>query len=164
MHIRDGKLKCTDLLTGEIARYVSNRTRCHCIYLSDDIPYDPNFDNLNNNPYQLAIIDYINRNNILFCFDIHGSSAKHEFAVEIGTMGEGNPSLKGNDWLLYRTCSILENHFSPITVNKVFPGKRQNTVIKAVHNNTKAVSMQLEINAKCRCLFGDALIEIINTI
>ena len=82
---REGKIKWADMYTGGIAKYLSETTRCHAIYSCMFTESDPNYDEGDNNRYQLELKKYVNDNNIKLLLDLHGAAKNREYAVEMGT-------------------------------------------------------------------------------
>ncbi len=167
-HFREGQLKCADRFTGSIAILLHQLTGCHIIYSSGYFNGDPNYDNLNSNPYQQALIEYLKEHNIPVLIDLHGASESRPYAVEIGTAPErdmdnniiGNPysSLNGHDFIgkLVRLSfdyafQRLDNTIpTDIWENTIFDAGSQNTVTKSVSRNSNTASIQLEINGHYR--------------
>ena len=70
---REGRLKFADRYTGSIALLLHELTGCHLIYSSGYTGGDPNYDSLESNPYQEALISYTKEHNIHLLIDLHGA-------------------------------------------------------------------------------------------
>lgn len=165
---RNGQLKWADKYTGSIAIALHKITNCHVIYASGYTGGDPNFDPIESNQYQKALIDYVNKHNIHVLIDLHGASASRPYAIELGTaptrdennniIGEANPSLKGFDFigkllrlsLSYMFKNINEANQTEIWDNKIFDAGSINTVTKSISAHSGTSSIQLEINSLYR--------------
>lgn len=171
-HFRDGQKKWADLYTGGIALYLQQITGCHLIYNASFTPKDPNFDTFENNDYQILLKKYLQQAEqistpICVLLDLHGSSAKREYAVELGTAP--NPLLseteKATDLTSLHNHKFIEDivintfnkNFSKLNTpkksvwkNRIFSAGGTNTVTKNISDNSKTDCLQLEINAEYR--------------
>lgn len=166
-HFRNGEIKRADLFTGGIARWLAEKTGCHCITSTRFSKSDPNFDPNENgaNRYQESLCQYVSENDIQIVIDLHGAAATRPYFVEIGTAPVLNPldgsvdenrSLHGHFFIASLIRYSMEFVFGNVpgtdicVQNRVFTAAEQNTVTKQVSMATEAAAVQLEINQKCR--------------
>ena len=171
-HFRNGQKKWADLYTGGIALYLQQITGCHLIYNAGFTEKDPNFDEQENNDYQIKLKNYLYETEqkslpIHVLLDLHGSSETREYAVELGTAPnsilsetERNvdlTSLHGHKFVEDIVIKSFEQHFSGLNTlkksvwkNKIFSAGGVNTVTKNISDSTKTDCLQLEINGEYR--------------
>lgn len=165
---REGQVKWADKYTGAIAILLHKLTGCHVIYASGYTGGDPNYDALDTNPYQNALITYVKENSIPVLIDLHGASSTRPYAAEMGTapvrdqnnsiVGDANPSLKGHLFISKLLRLSFEYSFSRLTndapkeiwLNTIFDAGSQNTVTKAISSCSDTAAIQLEINGQYR--------------
>lgn len=161
--VREGRAKPAELLTGAIARLLGRLTGCHVVYAASSCGGDPNYDEPTSNPYQGALIRYVQRHGIRVLVDLHGSSADRPFAVELGTApgpdGRGDPSLHDHPFIARLLRFSLEHEFeglegvtTDVWRNRLFDAGSQNTVTRNVAAATRTDCIQLEVNARYRSL------------
>ena len=156
-HFRDGEVKCCDMFTGGIARYLHGLTGCHVIYSSKFSKTDPNNDPVGNNEYQEDLQQYVNANNIKLLIDLHGSSKSRPYAVELGTITDDDKSLHGMKFIGEFITEVFDFYFKSLNIeikeiwkNKIFSAGSRNTVTNYISTNTKTATIQLEINGHYR--------------
>ena len=166
-HFRNEQKKWADLWTGGIAFYLQQITGCHLIYNACFAEKDPNFDALENNDYQNALRQYLKNTPVYVLFDLHGSSASREYAVELGTAPspdksehekqEDLTSLHGIKIIEDVVMSAFNQNFAKLETlkksvwkNKIFSAGGQNTITKGISGTTDTACLQLEINAEYR--------------
>lgn len=171
-HFRNGQKKWADLFTGGIAVYLQQITGCHLIYNACFSENDPNFDAFDNNEYQMMLKNYLQQmkqtdNPIYVLFDLHGSSAQREYAIEMGTAPDPRlseaekavdlTSLHGHKLVEDTVIEAFVHNFSELTTlkkavwkNKIFTAGGANTVTKNISDSTDTDCLQLEINGEFR--------------
>ena len=165
---REGQTKWADKYTGSLALLLHELTGCHLIYASGYTGGDPNYDSLEINPYQKALIDYVKEHKIPVLIDLHGASSSRPYSVEMGTapirdndnniVGDDNPSLKGHLFISkllrlsfeYALQRLETDAPKDVWLNTIFDAGSQNTVTKSVSCNSETASIQLEINGQYR--------------
>ena len=165
---REGQTKWADKYTGSLALLLHELTGCHLIYASGYTGGDPNYDSLEINPYQKALIDYVKEHKIPVLIDLHGASSSRPYSVEMGTapirdndnniVGDENPSLKGHLFISkllrfsfeYALQRLGTDAPKDVWLNTIFDAGSQNTVTKSVSCNSETASIQLEINGQYR--------------
>lgn len=165
---REGQIKWADKFTGALALLLHDFTGCHVIYSSGYTGGDPNYDNLDINQYQTALIEYVKERNIPILIDLHGASSNRPYSVEMGTaperdadnnvIGDPSPSLKGHYFVSKLIRLAFEYVFRQIEnvapkdvwMNTIFDAGSQNTVTKSVSQNSDTAAIQLEINGQYR--------------
>lgn len=153
---RNSQFKFADKLTGGIALLLNEITGCHVICSKSIASYDPNFDD-EQNSYQKELLTYINENNIQVLLDLHGSSDKRCYAIDIGTLNDDLKSLKNHKYIIPLIREIFQNlsekyrlNDGEITVNSTFSGGKQNTVTNFISEYSTCACAQLEINSLYR--------------
>lgn len=156
-HFRNGKVYNQEIYTGALVKYLNEVSGCSVVYANNSLAKDYNYEAYQDNDYQKQLVDFVNKNKIEVVIDIHGSRKEHPYIIEAGTLGTDNPSLKGNISILSTLATELnfvfknEDTIKPLGVNKVFTGGlKQDTVTKAIYENTKASAIQIEINKMYR--------------
>lgn len=164
---REGQRKWADRYTGGIARYLREVTGCHVIYSCMYTQSDPNYDQPGINQYQGELLSYLQERPIYLLLDLHGASARREYAVEMGTApdpqevaddtAQGDPSLHRYQFVDDDIRAILERRFAQLPLehrdvwkNIVFGGGGQNTVTKFISGHSGTACIQLEVNANYR--------------
>lgn len=164
---REGQVKCADMYTGGIARYLHEVTGCHLIYSCMFTESDPNYDEPGTNKYQDALVEYLKKHKVAVLLDLHGVAKKRGYAVEMGTAPEQNPqpgmkyeqdpSLHEHKFIADLIKEIFECQFENYDIqqkkvwkNQIFDAGDQNTVTKYISGNTNTACIQLEINGNYR--------------
>lgn len=145
-HIRQKKIKQSDIFTGSISCLLNNLSGCHVLSVTALYGGDPNYDQ----PciYKDQLKEICQNNKISFLIDIHGASADRDFDIDIGTMH--NRSLLNQDEIInFITKSFHEAGINNLSFNQL-PAAKQNTVIKYAATQLGIPSVQLEINRKFR--------------
>ena len=161
-HMRNGKVKKKDKLTLTLAKMLSELTQAHVIYTNRTIPYDPNYDKLND--YQIELIRYIKENNIDYLIDLHGTKMVRDADLEIGTNTLKN--IDNDEDLLQEVVNIFKiNEFNKIRIDKKFKGSK-NTICNTIHKKTEIKTLQFEISKKYRSIKEDikAFKQLLNTL
>ena len=157
-HFREGKIKYADMLTGGIAEYLREQTGCHLICATRYEEADGNYDPADTCNYKKELAEYVKKNRIRMLIDLHGIKAGGEIAAELGTGGEGDPSL-GNYGFLAEFVKItletsmqeyLAQDHKKIVKNIHFAAKNPNTVTHFISQQTGIPCFQLEINREYR--------------
>lgn len=146
-HIRDSKQKWEDLYTGEIAKEVAIATGSHCIYLVEDVGYDPNHDLYERNPYKQELKKYIEENDIQFVVDLHGMTNKYPYKVEIGTSIE----YPNKETLLKPIIQVFHEELGKdVVVDEFFKASKTPTVARFVIEQCHTPAIQIEIGRDLR--------------
>lgn len=157
-HFREGKIKYADMLTGGIAEYLREQTGCHLICAARYEEADGNFDPADTCNYKKELAEYVKKNRIRVLIDLHGIKAGGEIAAELGTGGEGNPSLGRYGFVAEFVKITLETSLKDylaedhreIVKNIHFAAKNPNTITHFISEQTKVPCFQLEINREYR--------------
>ncbi len=157
-HFREGKIKYADMLTGGIAEYLREQTGCHLICATHYEEADGNFDPAETCNYKKELAEYVKKNRIRVLIDLHGIKAGGEIAAELGTGGEGDPSLGKYGFLVEFVKITLETFLKDylaedhkeIVKNIHFAAKNPNTVTHFISQQTGIPCFQLEINREYR--------------
>lgn len=168
-HLRNGKIKWADKMTGGLALFLHEATGCHVICSGRYSGSDPNYDTNDNgeNDYQTMLTEYVKVNQIAVLIDLHGAAKSREYAVEMGTapsrdmagniIGDEYLSLHGSHFI----ADLIEYSFNfalkgvtsankDIIKNKLFDAGKQNTVTRFVSQHTGCRCIQIEINGNFR--------------
>lgn len=141
--VRDGNEKNNEVMTGEIALYISKSLGCHCIVKTSTTGYDPNYDY--GNPYQERLSRYVSENGIKVLIDLHGCSEDNDFSIDIGTAG------KKIKHILRETLPSYSIIGLPVTYNRKYKAEESDTITKYVsENNSGCICLQLEVNRLLR--------------
>lgn len=154
VHTRHGALKDEDEFTAAISRLVAEETGAYVLYARRKSATDPNF--YADVPYKKALQQIVAQARIEFILDIHGSSARRDFGLALGTMhGQSCPA---HLELLLRT--LHHNGFarnlsgrSRVDVDNVFPaagGSKVETITRFAWHKLRVPAAQMEINAHLR--------------
>lgn len=157
-HFREGKIKYADMLTGGIAEYLREQTGCHLICAARYEEADGNFDPADTCNYKKELAEYVKKNRIRVLIDLHGIKAGGEIAAELGTGGEGDPSLGRYGFVAEFVKITLETSLKDylaedhreIVKNIHFAAKNPNTITHFISEQTKVPCFQLEINREYR--------------
>ena len=150
-HKRNDKIKKRDKQTLTLAKMLSELTQAHVIFTNKAIPFDPNFDKLND--YQLELIKYVQKNDIEYLIDLHGTKMTKYVDIEIGTNNLKNID-KDEDLLNEVVRIFKDNKFNKIRIDKKFKGSK-NTICKMIHKKTRIKTLQFEISKKYRSISED---------
>lgn len=154
VHTRYGRLKDEDEYTAAISRLVAEQTGAHVIYARRISATDPNF--YADVPYKQALQQIVDKAKIGFVLDIHGSSARRDFGMALGTIqGKACPAQRA---LILRTLAAMGfasalPHHSRLDVDQVFPGagnSKVETVTRFAWRKLGVPAAQIEINAHLR--------------
>ena len=145
-------------MTGGIAEYLHEKTGCHIICTARYEEADGNYDPADKCEYKQKLVEYLQKNDIRVLIDLHGIKAGGEIAVELGTGGDGDPSLGQYRFIADLTQIRLENALREylaqdgkrIVKNVHFAAKNPNTVTNYVSTQTKIPCFQMEINREYR--------------
>ena len=144
-------MKAHDFYTGAIVKLLHSLTNCHIIYSTACESTDPNYDL--DSEYKKRLLEYIKKNNIKYCFDIHGMSVNNPKIIDIGTSPTENDELKafkGNEGLFRQIYEILDSRFpDKIGINNMFKAGPQ-TITSFISENSDCKCLQLEINGLYR--------------
>lgn len=166
-HIRQKKIKQSDIFTGSLAFLLNQITGCHTLAVTRLYGGDPNFDQ----PciYKDHLAKICQENKINFVIDLHGASADKAYDMDMGTMHGrsllNHPELKGLIIDAFQKAGITN-----LSSNEL-PAAIQNTVTKYSANLLGIPSVQLEVNRKFRtpnqnpmayCRILAALVGVIN--
>ena len=142
---REGLVKARELRTGTLAKEVSSKTNCSCIYRTKFAKNDPNYDK--KSTYKEQLVDFIKKNDIKMLIDIHGMKATRKEDICIGTGFYENTF--GDESLVKLTKSIFEkNGFKNVTIDEPFNASFPYTVSSYVSRKAKIPCLQIEINNK----------------
>jgi len=143
MPFRDGKYRFSDGGgTAALAIELGALTAAHVIFTTYRSPSDPNY--YDDNDYKRALAKLLVTSQARILLDIHGSSPKRPYDVDIGTMD--GASLLGHDaWADQLEIVLRKNGLIAIS-NNFFSAAKNQTVTKfaAAH---QVPALQLEINA-----------------
>lgn len=144
-HKRNGKPKWADLYTDDIARDVARKTGCHCMYLSNEVNYDPN--NNYENSYKETLRQYIQANGIEFVIDLHGMSDKHPYQVEIGT----SIDYTGKPEMVEPVIRVFKDHFhDDVVIDQFFTASKTQTITRFVIEQCQIPAVQIEVSRTLR--------------
>ncbi len=157
VHTRYGRLKFEDEYTAAISRLVAEQTGAHVIYAHRLSNTDPNF--YAGVPYKQALQRIVDKAKIGFVLDVHGSSARRDFGLALGTIqGRACPDHRV---LIMRTLAAMGfdsdlPHHSRLDVDQVFPGagnSKVETVTRFAWRKLGVPAAQIEINAHLRIVW-----------
>lgn len=160
-HLRNNKIKKKETNTKNLVKIISEKTKCHIVYINKNIKYDPNT-TVNNN-YLNKVSEYIINNNIEYFIDIHGSKNKRKSIVEIGT----NDYLNVNEdiELIEALENILVKYVKKVEIDNLFKSST-NTLCYNLNKDNNIETIQLEIKSDYRKINSDSkkFIKIINAL
>ncbi|MCA0991395.1 hypothetical protein [Pseudalkalibacillus hwajinpoensis] len=140
-HTREDKIKIADMYTGALAKVLHLMTNCFCIYSTRISNEDPNY--IKGGNYKRAIKEIAEKNKIMFVIDLHGSSEKRNFNIDVGTMyGE---SLR-NDYTNIIMEAFHSRNIGAIYKNHTFSASFPGTVTHYASKILSLQSVQIEIN------------------
>ena len=146
-HVRDGVFKRSDGLTGGIVEYLVNSKDIYGITRIHNMLDDPNFYNYGISfLYKQKIIDLIRDKNIKYFFDIHGSSNKHAFDIDIGTNNGKNIH---NLEILDITLNGFKD-FKKVVVDRKFSASKGSNISRFTHEMTNIPCLQIELSENVR--------------
>ena len=157
VHTRNGKLKVEDEYSAAFARFVAEMTGAHVLYACRKSGTDPNW--YPDVPYKKALKQIVETARIGFVLDLHGSSARREFGLALGTMsGASCPAQRG---LILETLEksgfAVENYgLNRLDLDHTFTGaggEKQETITRFTWQKLKVAAAQLEVNAHLRVAF-----------
>lgn len=149
---RDGKIKYAEQDTGEIARFV-NKLGYPCIIKTENLNDDANYDL--NCKYKSDLQKYIKDNNIVALIDLHELSPLREQLICLGTGGEDDINLLGDNKKALALKEYFEKYFKVVELNNPFSAKGEVTIARYTSNFSKIPCVQIEMNCK---LFVDNMI------
>lgn len=152
MHVRNGSQKMPERRTDEIVIEVAKQTGCSAIYLQEEVGYDPNHEDCE---YRRFLDNLIVQHGIVLVLDIHGAKATHSFDIDIGT----GPDYEGKEPFIAQVREEMSKGISNVTVDKVFPARKTDTITKYVVRNYQIHAVQLEINRNIR--LDDSMMRIV---
>ena len=145
-HLRQKKIKQSDIFTGSLAHILNSLTDCHALSVTRLYGGDPNFDL----PclYKNYLKDICQANKIHYLIDLHGAAADKDFDIDMGTMhGQSLLNKPGFE-------KIIRDSFSQFGINQLslnqMPAIKQNSITKFASQELGIPSVQLEINRKFR--------------
>ncbi len=146
--VRNKKIKWEDAMTGGIVEYLCDTINAFGIIRTCNLNDDPNYNNDSLSlQYKNEINNLIEKNNIVYLFDIHGCSNKYGFDIAIGT-NDGN-NLSCNKEEFNNIKSILATDFS-VAIDTKFKASKPYTISNYIHNQSNITCIQLEISKKVR--------------
>lgn len=166
-HIRQKKIKQSDIFTGSLACLLNQLTGCHMLAVTRLYGGDPNFDL----PclYKDQVAKICRTNKVAFVIDLHGASADKAYNVDMGTM-HGKSLLTHPELTQIITATFHKAGMTNLSSNDL-PAAVQNTITKYAARELGIPSVQLEINRKFRapnqnamayCRLLAALVGVIN--
>ena len=153
-HIRNGKVKYGEVLTGAIGLYLHQTTGCHCIYTKKRPLEDPNYDRPSH--YKNELEQFINKHEVGLLIDLHGAALKWFFSVDLGT---ANGQTIASDKLKRMVTLFEEQGITDVVVDEVFTAKNIATVTNYIHKQCDIDCVQIEINRSYRDLENMASTE-----
>lgn len=157
-HFSRGKIKYAELFTGGIAECLHEQTNCHLICTARYEDADANRDSVNICMYKQELLEYVLSNDIKVLIDLHGMRVNPDYAIEIGTGGQGNPTLNGCKFIAdtveeVMTCALrkyLGEDNKKIVRNVRFAARGENTITNFISSQSKISCIQLEIGGEYR--------------
>ncbi len=141
-HVRNGKMKVGEFRTSTISYQLHTDYNIPAIIKVDTQGGDPNWDKTSD--YKTVLQKYIKDNNINFLLDIHISAPTREYDVEVGTGKLRNVKEDTNIRDLVK--ETLEDKYSNITCDTVFPACGKLTVAGSTFLECDIPTIQLEVN------------------
>ena len=141
---RSGRIKPAEPFTRGVARYVSKKTKCHCLVKNEDTGVDPN--RQNDDVFKDILCDLITSGRIGLLIDVHGAKRERDFDVEIGTANGklADPAVIERLISCLKRCGIRK-----IAVDDPFKGGQ---ISRTVRERTGIDYVQIEVNYKFRNL------------
>jgi len=153
---REGSVKIGEYRTGLIVKLLSEQTNCHVMFKVKNLNDDANYDEISN--YKNDLIKYIKENHIKLVLDLHLTSPKRDFDIEIGTGFKKNIMDREDIYNVIK--KNLEKSYSDVRVDNLFPASYPNTVSATVAKLAGIAAIQLEINFNI--VSGDSELEFFN--
>lgn len=141
-HFRKCQIKYGEYMTGVIVTILRERLKCSGITKVVNNFTDPNYDP--RHAYRDCCVNYVQSNNILFFFDFHIMSDKHENDIEILTNYGKNIQGNNNYGLLIK--DIFECNGFKTVIDNNFDASKEFNVSGVVSRKTNIPCIQFEIN------------------
>jgi superfamily II DNA helicase RecQ len=140
-----GVLKHGEPRTGELVREVSSISGAYGIVATKNIvEYDPNYNQLENNPYKFAIKDLFKEKKVRMLIDVHGLSDHHQYDFGIFYCMRFKRSKELTHKLLKELSDEKElkslSYYIGYTVKN-----RQETLTEYVSEKLKFPALQIEV-------------------
>jgi hypothetical protein len=163
--IRNGKTKIGEYRTGLIVKEINRINNNSVIYKTKNLNDDANYDS--KCKFKNRLLEYLNSNkDIKMIIDLHISSDKKEYDIDIGT-GNGNNICHRQD-VLELMVNKLKSIYTNTYVDNTFPASYKHTVSSTVSRILNIPSFQIEVNWKNinnynkTELFISTIIEMVN--
>lgn len=145
IHKRNNRKKSAETNTLNLIQEVKKITKCHIVYINQEVDYDPNY-NIKNN-YKDSISKYIKENDIKYFIDVHGMKDIKGIDIELGTNYLKN--INKDKHLLLGISNNMKNNTLNIKVDRKFKATKR-TLCEHVNKNSKIPSIQLEFTKSMR--------------
>lgn len=146
-HIRDGKLKSSDIFTYSLGDFLNKSLDCPFIYQSGLDGTDANHSEPRESKYKRELLKYVIKNDIKLLIDLHGMKDGQGSLVDIGTGGLERETLcnKTTEFEIIKYHLGKELGADTISDNKIFDCKSPNTISNYISANCEIPCIQLEI-------------------
>jgi hypothetical protein len=155
VHTRKGKEKEEDEFTAGLARLLGKITGAHVLYARRKSLGDPNY--YPGGAYKSKLAEICRLVNLRFILDIHGTSSKRPFAIELGTAcGQSCPDHKEKLVAVLEMQGFCQDHPDgpgKLWVDRRFTGggsERIETVTRFAWKRLGVPAAQFEINGRLR--------------
>ena len=151
-HMREGKIKSSDIFTFCIGDYLNKSLDCPFIYQSGFDNTDANYSNSKDSKYKKALLYYVIKNDIRLVIDLHGMKNGHGILLDIGTGGKERITLNNETKEFEILKYNLEKELGIINIgdNKIFDCTNPNTISNYISTNCEIPCVQLEISSSLR--------------
>lgn len=157
-HFARGKMKYAEILTGGIAEYLQEQTHCHLMYVTRYKDLDANSDPADICKYKQKLLDYISVSGVKVLIDLHGMKANPDYAVELGTGGNGDPTLNGynlianivEETMKHSLNNYLVEDNKQIVRNVRFAARGKNTITNFISSQLRIPCLQIEVGGEYR--------------
>lgn len=163
--MRNDKIKIGEYRTGLIVKEINRINNNPVIYKTKNFNDDANYDS--KCKFKNGLVEYLNNNkNIKLIIDLHISSDKKQYDIDIGT-GNGN-NICGRQEILELIVNKLKRNYISTYVDNTFPAAYEHTVSATISRILNIPAFQIEVNWKNindynkTEIFISTFIEIIN--
>ncbi len=157
-HFSRGKMKYAEIFTGGITEYLHEQTHCHIICVTRYKNLDANSDPADICKYKQKLLDYIAISGVKVLIDLHGMKVNPTYAMELGTGGNGDPTLNGynliadivEETMRHSLNNYLVEDNKQIVRNIKFAARGENTITNFISSQLRIPCLQIEIGGEYR--------------